>query len=88
MIFSIKWVSDKYEKWFKEQLYLKKFQLVEPNGFKTNIFWSNSLWIAAPPHNIQIIPSISGEGDKYLNISCSVTGVYPLPVIDLSWTNK
>ena len=44
--------------------------------------------ISAPPQNIAILPSISHEDDQYLNVSCSVTGVYPLPVIDLSWTNK
>merc|ERR1712243_20974 len=30
-----------------------------------------------------------GETDtKYLNVSCQVEGVYPVPIIDLSWTKN
>lgn len=58
------------------------------SSFLDEDFQQKEVLVYTPPHNIQIIPSISGEGDKYLNISCSVTGVYPLPVIDLSWTNN
>ena len=44
--------------------------------------------VTAPPHSVQIHPAVTGDGDKYLNVSCEVAGVYPLPVIDLSWSNK
>ena len=44
--------------------------------------------VTAPHHSVQIHPAVTGDGDKYLNVSCEVAGVYPLPVIDLSWSNK
>ena len=54
------------------------------------LFQSNSttFFIAAPPRSIVIQPHISTEDDKYLNVSCAVSGVYPHPVVDISWTNK
>ena len=43
---------------------------------------------SAPPKSIRIEPSISETDTQYLNVSCQVEGVYPVPIIDLSWTKK
>ena len=43
---------------------------------------------SAPPKSIRIEPSISETDTQYQNVSCQVEGVYPVPIIDLSWTKK
>jgi len=58
------------------------------SSFVDEDFQQKEVLVYTPPQNIAILPSISQEDDQYLNVSCSVTGVYPLPVIDLSWTNN
>jgi len=58
------------------------------SSFVDEDFQQKEVLVYTPPKNIQIVPSISGDDDQYLNVSCSVSGVYPLPVIDLSWTNN
>ena len=47
-----------------------------------------TLIFSVPPKSIRIEPSISKTDTRYLNVSCQVEGVYPVPIIDLSWTKK
>jgi hypothetical protein len=44
--------------------------------------------VSAPPKTIRIDPFISETDTRYLNVSCQVQGVYPVPLIDISWTKK
>ena len=47
------------------------------------------LSVSDPPEKIVISPErVSSKEEEHLNISCAVTGVYPVPIIDLSWSNK
>ena len=49
---------------------------------------NRTLIFSVPPKSIRIEPSISENDTQYLNVSCQVEGVYPVPIIDLSWTKK
>ena len=53
------------------------------------IFFGNIAFsFSAPPQSIRIEPLIFGTDTRYLNVSCQVEGVYPVPSINLSWTKK
>jgi len=58
------------------------------SSFVDEDFQQKEVLVYTPPHSVQIHPAVTGDGDKYLNVSCEVAGVYPLPVIDLSWSNN
>jgi len=48
-------------------------------------------WVPSMKKGPQVIggpPGAIHSDDKYLNVSCAVTGVHPTPIIDLSWTNN
>merc|ERR1719342_1553401 len=44
--------------------------------------------VYASPKSIKIEPSIAEIDSIYLNVSCQVKGVYPDPIIQLSWTKN
>ena len=68
----------------KEVLVFSKFWLVQRVQMV-----QMELSVSDPPEKIVISPErVSSKEEEHLNISCAVTGVYPVPIIDLSWSNK
>jgi len=58
------------------------------SSFVDEDFMQKEILVYAPPKSIRIEPSISKTDTRYLNVSCQVEGVYPVPIIDLSWTKN
>lgn len=59
------------------------------SSFVDEDFQTKNVLVFNPPEKIVIRPErVSGKDGEHLNISCSVTGVYPVPIIDLSWSNN
>jgi len=61
------------------------------SSFLDEDFQQKEVLVYTPPSSIRIVPGPPGathSDDKYLNVSCAVTGVHPTPIIDLSWTNN
>merc|ERR1712013_99711 len=58
------------------------------SSFVDEDFMQKEILVYTPPKSIRIEPSISKTDTRYLNVSCQVEGVYPVPIIDLSWTKN
>jgi len=58
------------------------------SSFVDEDFQQKDVLVFAPPKNIHIVPSISETDPKYLNLSCNVEGVYPMPALEISWTSN
>merc|ERR1712226_1501838 len=59
------------------------------SSFVDEDFQTKNVLVFNPPEKIVISPErVSSRDEEHLNISCAVTGVYPVPIIDLSWANN
>jgi len=59
------------------------------SSFVDEDFQQKEVLVYNPPENILISPeTVSSKDQEFLNISCAVSGVYPVPIIDLSWSNN
>merc|ERR1711953_1462226 len=59
------------------------------SSFVDEDFTQKAVLVFNPPEKIVITPErVSIKEEEHLNISCAVTGVYPVPIIDLSWSNN
>jgi len=59
------------------------------SSFVDEDFQQKEVLVFNPPEKIVISPErVSSKDEEHLNISCAVTGVYPVPIIDLSWSNN
>jgi len=58
------------------------------SSFVDEDFMQKEILVYVPPKSIRIEPSISETDTQYLNVSCHVEGVYPVPIVDLSWTKN
>lgn len=58
------------------------------SSFVDEDFQQKDILVFAPPKTIRIDPFISETDTRYLNVSCQVQGVYPVPLIDISWTKN
>jgi len=59
------------------------------SSFVDEDFQQKEVLVYNPPQNILISPeTVSSKEEEFLNISCTVSGVYPVPIIDLSWSNN
>lgn len=58
------------------------------SSFVDEDFQQKDILVYAPPRTIRIDPFISESDPRYLNVSCLVEGVYPVPMIDISWTKN
>merc|ERR1712083_495308 len=58
------------------------------SSFVDEDFQQKEILVFAPPRSIRIDPVISETDTQYLNVSCQVQGVYPVPMIDISWTKN
>jgi len=59
------------------------------SSFVDEDFQTKNVLVFNPPEKIVISPErVSSRDEEHLNISCAVTGVYPVPIIDLSWSNN
>merc|ERR1711936_658501 len=59
------------------------------SSFVDEDFQQKEVLVFNPPQNILISPeTVSSKDQEFLNISCAVSGVYPVPIIDLSWSDN
>jgi len=61
------------------------------SSFVDEDFQQKEVLVYSPPQNIVISPetvSVSNKDEDFLNVSCAVSGVFPVPIIDLSWSNN